>query len=308
MTGAHPSRHFGMLEWVMSFALAAVWGSSFLWIAVAVDRVDPPVVPLLRCAFGAAALFCLPAARRRIDAADLGRVAVLGLVWMAVPFLLYPIAEQTVSTSITGMINGALPVVTTAVTAVWIARVPSGRRIAAVLIGGGGIAVVSLAGGADTEAADARGIATLLTALAFYAIAVNLARPLQDRYGSLPLMLWVATFGTLWSVPLGAPALARADMTPGVWAAMAVLGAVGTGMAFALYGRLLQLAGPVRGMIGVYFSPVVAVVLGVAIRDEALLPLALGGLVLIVVGAVLTSRGEESDSATRARPGTDLAA
>ena len=59
---------------------------------------------------------------------------------MAIPFLLYPIAEQTVNTSITGMINGALPIVTAAVTAIFTQRLPSPFRIAAVLIGGAGIA------------------------------------------------------------------------------------------------------------------------------------------------------------------------
>ena len=58
-----------------------------------------------------------------------------GLVWMAVPFLLYPVAERTVNTSITGMINGGLPVVTTAVTAMFTRTLPSRRRMLAVTVG-----------------------------------------------------------------------------------------------------------------------------------------------------------------------------
>lgn len=282
----------------MSLILAGVWGSSFLWIAVAVDRVDPPVVPVLRCAFGAAALVCVPAARRRIRPEDVTRLAVLGLVWMGVPFLLYPLAEQTVSTSVTGMINGALPIVTTAVTAVWTMSRPSGQRIGAVVIGTLGIAAVSLGGG-DEVGSTTAGIAMLLIALLFYAAAVNMAGPLQRRYGSLPVMLWVATFGTLWSMPLGIPALVRADMNAQVWGAMAVLGALGTGVAFAIYGTLLARAGPVRGMIGVFFSPVVAVALGIAFRQETLAAVQFLGMVAIVGGALLTSRPDPSDVAVR---------
>ena len=109
--------HFGPSEWSLSAVIAIIWGSSFLWIVIAIDHVEAPVVPLARCVFGAMALVCFPSARRMIRRADIRRFAVTGLVWMAIPFLLYPIAEQTVSTSITGMLNGGLPVVTTVVTA-----------------------------------------------------------------------------------------------------------------------------------------------------------------------------------------------
>ncbi|MBI5088753.1 MAG: EamA family transporter, partial [Actinobacteria bacterium] len=107
--------HFGPSEWSLSVVVAIIWGSSFLWIAIAIDHVEAPVVPLARCLFGALALYCFPAARRTIDRRDVGRFAITGLVWMALPFLLFPIAARTVNASITGMINGGLPVVTTVV-------------------------------------------------------------------------------------------------------------------------------------------------------------------------------------------------
>ena len=58
--------HFGPSEWSMSLVLAIIWGSSFLWIAIAIDHVAVTVVPLARCAFGALALALFPSARRRI--------------------------------------------------------------------------------------------------------------------------------------------------------------------------------------------------------------------------------------------------
>jgi hypothetical protein len=62
--------HFGPSEWSMTIAIAAMWGSSFLWIAIAIDHVDAPVVPLGRCAFGAAVLALARPARRRIERRD----------------------------------------------------------------------------------------------------------------------------------------------------------------------------------------------------------------------------------------------
>ena len=111
---------------------------------------------------------------------------LLGLTWMAIPFLLYPIAEQTVNTSITGMINGGLPIVTAVVTAAFTqSRAQRPFRIGAVLIGGAGIAVISLASVGDDAGADTTGIVLLLVALSATPFAANVARPMHVKYGAL---------------------------------------------------------------------------------------------------------------------------
>lgn len=283
---------FGPAEWGLSAALALIWGSSFLWIAIAIDHVEATVVPLARCAFGAAALAMFPSARRRLHRRDARLLAITSLLWMAGPFLLYPIAEQTVSSSITGMVNGGLPVVTAVVTALFTRTTPSRLRMLAVVVGAAGIAIISLASLEDDAGAGLGGLLLLAVALVGYAVSANLARPLQASYGPLGSMLWVSIGGMLWSTPLGVVGLARSDVSWEAFGSLFVLGFVGTGLAFALYGLLLVTAGPVRGMIGIFFTPIVGVVLGVTVRDEVLHPLALVGMVVVLAGAVLTSRPE----------------
>ncbi len=296
MRSEAPIQHFGPTEWGMSAAIAVVWGSSFLWIAIAIDWVEAPVVPLFRCLFGALALVCIPAARRRIARADVPRFVFLGLCWMAAPFLLYPLAEQTVNTSITGMLNGGLPLVTVVVTAFYTRHRPSRFRIAAVLVGFAGIALISFAsvdsGDSSKSSADTKGIVLLLVALVLYAIAANAARPVQAKYGALPTMLWIEIFGAAWSLPWGLASLPDSTMSWQAVGALLVLGAVGTGLAFALYGVLLMRAGTVRGMIGIFFTPIVGTILGVLVRDDELHLLAVAGMAIVIVGAVMTSRPE----------------
>lgn len=272
--------------------MALIWGSSFLWIAIAIDHVSVTVVPLARCVFGAIALASFPSARRRFRREHLGLFAVTGLVWMGVPFLLYPLAERTVNTSITGMINGGLPVVTTVVTAAFTRRVPSRLRVLAVTVGAVGIAMISLASLEEGAGADVGGIVLLLVALLCYAVAANIARPLQAAYGAMPTMLWITVFGALWSLPLGVPGTFDSDLTWAALGALFALGFVGTGLAFAMYGVLLHRAGPVRGMIGIFFTPVVGLALGVTFRDDDLHAIAIVGMAVVIVGAVLTSRPE----------------
>lgn len=289
--------HFGPAEWGLSGVISLVWGSSFLFIAIAIDHVQTPVVPMARTFFGALALACIPSARKVIERADLGRIVLLSLVWMGIPFLLYPMAEETTSSAITGMINGGLPVVTVVVSAVWFRRVPSVFRMVSVLVGFAGIALISFSSVSGHEkgaAADLRGVSLLLLALLCYGIAVNLAAPLQRKYGSLRLMLWVIGIACLWSLPLGVPALLGSEFSWSAFFALLVLGAVGTGLAFAVYGVLLGRSGTVRGMIGTFFTPIVGVVLGVLFRDEHIQWPAIVGMMIVVAGAIMTSRPDHS--------------
>ena len=74
--GRDTQHHFGPAEWAMTSAVALTWGASFLFIAIAIDHVATGVVPVARLGFGALALACFPAARRRIAHEDILRVEI----------------------------------------------------------------------------------------------------------------------------------------------------------------------------------------------------------------------------------------
>lgn len=284
--------HFGLLEWALSVGLALAWGSSFLLINLSIRHFDSTVVPFARTAFGVLALIFLPGARQKIARPDWPLVWFLGLVWMAAPFLLYPVAEQTVSTSIAGMMNGSLPVVVAVVTAIWTRSLPSRQRTFAVFVGCAGIVLIALPSIADRSSADTRGIVLLLIALLCYAVAVNAARPLQTEYHPVALMLRVELAACVISAPLGIRGLTRSEFSWVSLGAVAALGAIGTGIAFALFATLAVRTGPVRAMIPTYFTPIVGTFLGVVINDETLIGLSLIGMVIVIIGAGLTSRPE----------------
>ena len=274
----------------MTAGVALTWGASFLFIAIAIDHVATGVVPVARLAFGALALACFPAARKRIPRRDMGRVAVLGLVAMTFPFYLYPLAEQSVSSSVTGMINGSIPVTTVMAAAVLTRTLPSRRRIFAVLIGFVGIAFISFGSVGDGKGASAHGVLFLLAATLCYAFTSILSRELQMRHGTLPVLLWQELFALLFSLPLGVPAFLDSEFAWSSFLALFVLGAMGTGFAYVLYGMLMVRAGAVRGVIGVFFTPVVATFLGVIFRDESVSLTAIAGMCIVLAGAWLTSR------------------
>lgn len=290
LLGRDTAHTFGPAEWAMTAAVALTWGASFLFIAVAIDHVETAVVPMARLAFGAAALACFPAARRGVDRADLRRIAALGFVAMTVPFYLYPLAEHSVSSSVTGMINGSIPVTTVLAAAILTRTAPSRRRTLAVLIGFAGIAMISFGSVGEDRGASVHGVLFLLLATCCYAFTSIMSRELQVKYGTLPVLLRQELFALLFTLPLGIPALGRSSFDWSAVAALAVLGALGTGFAYVMYGMLMVRAGAVRGVIGVFFTPVVATFLGVAFRDEKVTVLAVLGMLVVISGAWLTSR------------------
>lgn len=274
----------------MTAGVALTWGASFLFIAIAIDHVATGVVPVARLAFGALALACVPAARKRIDREDVRKVALLGFVAMTVPFYLYPLAEKSVASSVAGMINGSIPVTTVLAAAILTRTVPSRKRVIAVFVGFVGIALISFGSVGDGKGASVHGVLFLLFATCCYAFTSILSREMQVKYGTLTVLLWQELFALLFSLPLGIPAFADSEFAWSALLALMVLGALGTGLAYVLYGMLMVRAGAVRGVIGVFFTPIVATFLGVIFRDEKVTVLAVVGMLVVICGAWLTSR------------------
>lgn len=289
---AETQSSFKTLDWMLSIGMALTWGSSFLLIKIAIRHFDSSVIPLGRTAFGAAALLLIPSARKRISREHWPRLLVLGFVWMALPFLLYPLAEQTVSSAITGMMNGGLPVVVTVVTAIWVRVVPSPRRILAVLVGFSGIALIAVPSIHDGSTADAKGILLLLLALLSYAVAINLARPLQAVYSPATLMLNVELVACIFSLPYGLWGFSQSTFAWPALGALALLGVLGTGFAFVLFALLTKRTGAVRSMIPTYFTPIVGTILGKLFNNEPIMMLSIVGMFIVIIGAWLTSLPE----------------
>ncbi|HET7409730.1 MAG TPA: DMT family transporter [Paracoccaceae bacterium] len=280
---------FAPLDWGLLAAVALMWGASFLLIDLGLDSLHPASVAWMRLAFGAATLACIPQARRPMARADWPLIALLGCVWMAVPFLLFAVAQQWIASSLAGMINGAAPLFTAAIAALWYGRAPRGWQLAGLVIGFAGVLAIywPAIGGVR---ATALGAGLILLATFLYGIAFNLAEPLGNRNGALPV-IWRAQLVALVVLsPVGLPGLAASPPAlPGLLA-MAALGCFSTGLALAAFTTLVGRVGAARGSVAVYFVPVVAIVLGVVFRGESVAPVAMLGTVLVLFGAWLTSR------------------
>ena len=281
---------FEPADWALLLVPSLIWGASFLLIAEGLEAFRPGVVTFLRIAFGFVALSAIPAARRtRIDRHDWPRVALVGVVWMAFPMTMFPLAEQWISTSVTGMLNGAMPLFSGAVAGLLLRRLPGRMQLVGLAVGFAGVVAVSLPswrGGSQ----PALGASLVVAAMCSYGFATNLMVPLQQRYGSVPVIWRAQAVAIALTAPFALFGASDSTVEARPLAAVVVLGAVGTGLAFIAAGTLMGRVGATRGSVLAYIIPVVALMLGVLVRGETVAPVAVAGLALVLAGAFLATR------------------
>jgi drug/metabolite transporter (DMT)-like permease len=298
---------FGSLEWVLLASIALIWGTSFLFMAIGLDAFEPGVITLARVGLGAAALALVPRARRtRVAREDLPQVAVLGLVWLGIPLLLFPVAQQWIDSSVAGMINAAMPLTTAVWSVLLLRRLPARTQAIGLVVGFLGIVAVSLpeipVGATATGTVEtALGTGLVFLAIVLYGLAANLAVPLQQRYGALPVLLRAQLAALVVVTPFGLAGLPGSRWAWGPALAMLPLGILGTGLAFVLMATLVGRVGGPRGSVAIYFVPLVAIAAGALVRGEQVHPLALAGTALVLAGAWVTSRREGAPPAPAGR-------
>lgn len=281
-------------DWMRWSVPGLVWGTSFFFIAEALEAFPAAFITPLRVLFGFLTLACFPAARRgRIDREDRGRVALLGVVWMAIPLSLFPFAEQHVSSSVTGMLNGATPIFVTAVAALLAHAMPARRQMLGLFVGFLGVVLIALPSGGGES--SWLGIGMIFLALAFYGVALNLATPLQRKYGGLPVIWRAQGVALVLTAPFGLATVDEVEFTwPAFWA-MVALGCVGTALAYVAMASNAGRLGPSRASASIYLIPVVSLLLGAIVRHEHVELLSIVGAAVALFGAYLAT-------STRATP------
>lgn len=294
LTTAHGTNReaFTLRDWGLFIGLALIWGSSFLFIAMGLDAFKPGVVTMLRVAFGASFLALIPRTRAtRIDRGDWGRVLFLAFMWVALPFTLFPIAQQWIDSSVAGMLNGATPILTAVIATILLRSLPGRLQIAGLVIGFAGILAIALPS-AESGTTAAIGVVLVLVATLGYAVSLNVVAPLQQKYGSLPLMARVQWLAVPMVIPFGLVGMGESHFEWASFLAVLAIGVLGTGLAFVMMGTLTGSVGATRASSMTYLLPVVALVLGVVFRDEIVAPMALVGVLAVIAGAILASRRE----------------
>jgi drug/metabolite transporter (DMT)-like permease len=280
--------------WILMVVLAALWGSSYMFIKLAIDGgLSDTFIVFARTLLGAAVLApvalrsgAFGAARRR-----LGWLAVISAVQITGPLLLITIAEHHVPSSLAGILVASAPI-WTALIVLFAVREERLKPVGVVGILAGIVGVALLFGVDLSGDGDAMlgGAAILLAGLGYAVAGVLAKRKVHDvpPVGVAGTITALSALVLLPTVPFNGPG---AVPDAGTIAAMLVLGFGGTGIAFLIFYTLNADIGPSRTSVVAYIAPVFSVLYGVTLLDEPFTVGIAGGLVLILAGSWLAVDG-----------------
>jgi len=283
-------------DWALLATVALIFGASFYFIEIGLRSLAPTFITLCRLVLGAATLALFPQARGvRFRPEDARRVALIGVIWMGVPLMLFPLAQRWIDSSVAGMINGAMPLMAVGWTVLLANILPERTQAIGLLLGFLGIVTISLPelpiGGLGTRE-TLYGTLLAFAAASLYGLSAVLITPVQQRYGSVPVLLRAQLVAIVIVAPFGLSGMTRSTFSWPSVLAMIPLGVLGTAVAFVAVATLIGNVGATRGAVSIYFVPVVAIVLGITLLGERVHPLAFAGTALVIAGAWLTSRRE----------------
>ena len=283
--------------WLLDFVLlAAIWGSSFLFMRVGV--VEFGAVPTAAVRVAVASAFLVPLLAWRGQAPVLRRhwkkIFTIGVFNSGIPFLMFALALLSITTGLSAILNATVPLFAAIVAWAWFHERPVASRALGLAVGFAGVALLawpeaSFKPSAAGALAPGWALVCCLFATLCYGISANAAK---KYLGGLPALA-TATGSQLGAVlvlvvpafffwPERAPSLQA-------WLALVVVGVMCTGVAYILYFRLIERTGPARALAVTFVVPVFAVVYGALFLREPVTGWMLFCGAVIVLGTALST-------------------
>ncbi len=291
MKPARPTR-----SWLGQFiALAAIWGSSFMFMRIGAHEFGALPAAGLRVTI--AALFLLPLLLARGLGPQLAqhwkKVLFVGVFNSAIPFVCFTFALLSISTGLSAILNAGVPLFGALVAWVWLKDRPHGLRVLGLLIGFAGVAL--LAWDKASFKPDSSGLSSGWAVLAclLACLCYALAASYTKRYlGGLPALVTATGSQLGATLSLALPTLwlwPQQNPGTGAWLALLALGVLCTGVAYILYFWLIETIGPARALTVTFVLPVFAVVYGLLFLGETVSLWMLLCAAIIICGTALSA-------------------
>ena len=282
--------------WLADYlALGALWGSSFLFMRFSAFEFGAMATAAGRVAIAAAFLLPIVLIKRLLPELKQHwkKIFFMGIFNSAIPFACFAFALLSITTGLSAILNATVPMFGALVAWIWLKDKPALSRVAGIAIGFTGIAL--LAWDKATFKPDASGMApgwavlACLLACLCYGIAASFTKkymaginPMVTAAGSQIGATLGLALPAVWLWPAKPPSITA-------WVSLLVLGVACTGIAYILYFRLIEKAGPQRTLTVTFLIPVFAVFYGVLFLREGVTPWMLLCAAVIVCGTALAT-------------------
>jgi len=281
-------------EWLVFLTLAFCWGSSYLFIKLAVDDFGTFTLVAFRLAVGAALLWSvilLSKVELPRDRKVYGHLAVMGAINIAIPFALITWAELTVDSSVAAILTSPVPLFAAMLAPFFLPDEPIRvNGLAGLALGFVGV-VILVSPGLSGSSGDLTGMLALLAAAASYACGAIYAR--RNVKGLRPMVpaVFQVTFAGLYTLALAFLLEQPLASSPDAEAIFSILwlGLLGSGLAYLCFFRLLGPWGATRLTMVAYVIPVVGIALGFLVLDETVDARVVAGTLAILAGIAIVN-------------------
>jgi drug/metabolite transporter (DMT)-like permease len=283
-------------RWLLDFVLlAAIWGASFMFMRTAAQEMGPLPAAGLRVVI--AALFLLPLLLLKGLAGALRThwkiTLAVGVLNSAIPFVCFTYALLSITTGLSAIINATVPLFGALIAWLWLKDQPSRSRILGLAVGFAGVRMLAWDKASFTPDASGKSTGWAVLACLLACMCYGASASVAKRYMADIPSLVSATGSQLgasialiplawWYWPAQTPSLQA-------WAAVGVLGVVCTGLAYVLYFRLIQRAGPARALSVTFAIPAFAVLYGVLLLGESVTLWMVLCALVIIAGTTLST-------------------
>ena len=277
-------------NFLLALVTSSIWGSSFLMIKYSLEELNPSDIAIYRILIGALFINIFVRAKENIVKADHLKIFIISFFWMALPFYMFGIAEQTITSSLAGLINGSTPIFVAFIAVVFYKLKVTKIQILYIFTGFIGVGLISLSEGIGDISFEIGFLYALIASIS-YGIAVNMVEPLIKKYDSLIVIKIVIRYALLLSlIMLGATASFKIPTVEISLIPMLILGIGGTGIAFLTYYKLLESVGRISSSFIVYMIPIFSIFFGYQFLNEITNSIQFIGMGVILSSAFLYSR------------------
>ncbi len=282
--------------WLVDFVLlAAIWGASFMFMRTAAQEMGPLAAAGLRVTV--AALFLLPILLFKGLGGALRKhwkiTLSVGVLNSALPFVCFTYALLSITTGLSAILNATVPLFGAVIAWLWLKDRPSGSRMLGLAVGF--IGVTMLAWDKASFKPDANGLSTgwavlaCLLACLCYGTAASVAKRYMAGLPSLVSATGSQIGASIALIPLTVLYWPSHAPSLQAWGAVLVLGVVCTGLAYILYFRLIERAGPARALAVTFAIPAFAVFYGVLLLGESITAWMVICALVIIAGTTLST-------------------
>ena len=282
-------------DWILLTALAAIWGSAFMFIKISAVDFGPILLVTLRLLIAGLVFmpFLLRKKKRSLFKAYLPAILIIAIVSNAIPFTMFAYASLGATSNMLGILNGTTAFLTTIIAYFWLKEAVTSKQIIGLFFGFIGVLIlVNPSNGSTTLMAS---LCAMIGSLC-YAFNATYLQKYHSNSDKIVLIGWSMLFGGLFMIPLASLNLPNAMPDTNSILALFWLAVISTGVGYLAYVRLIDRIGAVKTATLTYLLPVFSIIWGAIFLQEKITIFILGGFIFVMMGMYYANTSTKSKS------------